>query len=100
LAPLGFARLSEDGVDGPVAFGVPDADDFAIVAAGEVAPTASAHIERGREPAGGGRVLSGRAGGGGTARAAPGIRTEYSPGYYAAFVNDPDGNNVEAVHHR
>jgi hypothetical protein len=44
-------------------------------------------------------VLSGRAGGGGTARAAPGIRTEYSPGYYAAFVNDPDGNNVEAVHH-
>jgi len=23
----------------------------------------------------------------------------YHPGYYAAFVFDPDGNNVEAVHH-
>ncbi len=28
---------------------------------------------------------------------APGIRTEYSPGYYAAFVHDFDGNNIEAV---
>lgn len=24
----------------------------------------------------------------------------YHPGYYAAFVRDPDGNNVEAVCHR
>jgi catechol 2,3-dioxygenase-like lactoylglutathione lyase family enzyme len=23
----------------------------------------------------------------------------YHPGYYGAFVRDPDGNNVEAVHH-
>jgi catechol 2,3-dioxygenase-like lactoylglutathione lyase family enzyme len=23
----------------------------------------------------------------------------YHPGYYAAFVLDPDGNNIEAVHH-
>jgi catechol 2,3-dioxygenase-like lactoylglutathione lyase family enzyme len=28
---------------------------------------------------------------------APGYRTEYWPGYYAAFVHDGDGNNVEAV---
>jgi catechol 2,3-dioxygenase-like lactoylglutathione lyase family enzyme len=27
---------------------------------------------------------------------APGYR-DYSPGYYAAFVLDPDGNNIEAV---
>jgi catechol 2,3-dioxygenase-like lactoylglutathione lyase family enzyme len=25
---------------------------------------------------------------------------EYHPGYYGAFVRDPDGNNVEAVSHR
>jgi catechol 2,3-dioxygenase-like lactoylglutathione lyase family enzyme len=25
---------------------------------------------------------------------------EYHPGYYGAFVRDPDGNNVEAVRHR
>jgi catechol 2,3-dioxygenase-like lactoylglutathione lyase family enzyme len=29
---------------------------------------------------------------------APGER-EYHPGYYSAYVFDPDGNNVEAVHH-
>ncbi|WP_232665743.1 VOC family protein [Pseudonocardia sp. TRM90224] len=30
---------------------------------------------------------------------APRIFPEYHPGYYAVFVRDPDGNNVEAVHH-
>ncbi len=36
---------------------------------------------------------------GGTGNGAPGLRTEhgYPPGYYAAFVFDPDGNNMEAV---
>jgi catechol 2,3-dioxygenase-like lactoylglutathione lyase family enzyme len=29
----------------------------------------------------------------------PGSRPEYSPEYYGAFVLDPDGNSVEAVHH-
>jgi catechol 2,3-dioxygenase-like lactoylglutathione lyase family enzyme len=27
----------------------------------------------------------------------PGVRTDYGPKYYAAFLLDPDGNNVEAV---
>ena len=35
---------------------------------------------------------------GGTDNGAPGER-HYHPGYYAAFVLDPDGNNIEAVHH-
>jgi catechol 2,3-dioxygenase-like lactoylglutathione lyase family enzyme len=35
---------------------------------------------------------------GGRDNGAPGIR-RYHPGYYAAFALDPDGNNVEAVHH-
>jgi catechol 2,3-dioxygenase-like lactoylglutathione lyase family enzyme len=30
---------------------------------------------------------------------APGERPQYHPGYYAAFVLDPDGNNVELVNH-
>jgi catechol 2,3-dioxygenase-like lactoylglutathione lyase family enzyme len=30
---------------------------------------------------------------------APGIRKEYHPGYYGAFVLDPDGHNIEAVIH-
>jgi catechol 2,3-dioxygenase-like lactoylglutathione lyase family enzyme len=29
----------------------------------------------------------------------PGPRPEYSPDYYGAFVRDPDGNSLEAVHH-
>lgn len=35
---------------------------------------------------------------GGTDNGAPGER-HYHPGYYACFVLDPDGNNVEAVYH-
>ena len=35
---------------------------------------------------------------GGTDHGAPGPR-DYHPGYYGAFVRDPDGNNVEAVFH-
>jgi catechol 2,3-dioxygenase-like lactoylglutathione lyase family enzyme len=35
---------------------------------------------------------------GGRDNGAPGERP-YHPGYYAAFVLDPDGNNIEAVYH-
>jgi catechol 2,3-dioxygenase-like lactoylglutathione lyase family enzyme len=35
---------------------------------------------------------------GGTDNGAPGER-KYHPGYYGAFVLDPDGNNIEAVFH-
>jgi catechol 2,3-dioxygenase-like lactoylglutathione lyase family enzyme len=35
---------------------------------------------------------------GGRDNGAPGER-EYHPGYYGAFVLDPDGNNIEAVFH-
>ena len=34
---------------------------------------------------------------GGKDNGAPGLRADYSPTYYAAFLVDPDGNNVEAV---
>jgi catechol 2,3-dioxygenase-like lactoylglutathione lyase family enzyme len=36
---------------------------------------------------------------GGTDNGTPGVRPQYHPGYYGAYVLDPDGNNVEAVHH-
>lgn len=36
---------------------------------------------------------------GGKDYGAPGERGQYHPGYYGAFVLDPDGNNVEAVFH-
>jgi catechol 2,3-dioxygenase-like lactoylglutathione lyase family enzyme len=34
---------------------------------------------------------------GGRDHCAPGLRADYGPTYYAAFLIDPDGNNVEAV---
>lgn len=36
---------------------------------------------------------------GGKDNGAPGERSQYHPGYYGAFVLDPDGNNIEAVYH-
>jgi catechol 2,3-dioxygenase-like lactoylglutathione lyase family enzyme len=36
---------------------------------------------------------------GGTDNGGPGIREHYHPTYYAAFVHDLDGNNVEVVCH-
>ena len=35
---------------------------------------------------------------GGRDNGAPGER-RYHPGYYAAYLLDPDGNNIEAVYH-
>ncbi|ACS86490.1 VOC family protein [Musicola paradisiaca] len=37
---------------------------------------------------------------GGRDNGAPGLRPNYHPNYYAAFVYDPDGYNIEAVYHR
>lgn len=34
---------------------------------------------------------------GGRDNGAPGLRADYGPTYYAAFLIDPDGNNIEAV---
>jgi hypothetical protein len=37
---------------------------------------------------------------GGKDNGAPGTRPDYTPTYYAAFVIDPDGNNLEVVCHQ
>jgi catechol 2,3-dioxygenase-like lactoylglutathione lyase family enzyme len=34
---------------------------------------------------------------GGTDNGKPGVRADYAANYYAAFLTDPDGNNIEAV---
>lgn len=36
---------------------------------------------------------------GGKDNGPPGIRAHYHPNYYAAFVHDPDGHNIEVVSH-
>jgi catechol 2,3-dioxygenase-like lactoylglutathione lyase family enzyme len=36
---------------------------------------------------------------GGRDNGPPGLRPQYAPDYYAAYVLDPDGNNIEAICH-
>jgi catechol 2,3-dioxygenase-like lactoylglutathione lyase family enzyme len=37
---------------------------------------------------------------GGTDEGPPGVRSHYEPGFYAAYVRDPDGNKLACVFHR
>ena len=39
-------------------------------------------------------------GAGATDNGAPGVRSDIHPNYYAAFVHDPNGHNIEAVCHQ
>lgn len=98
LAPLGFTRHGawQEGVR-EVTFGLDDARDFAISL--EYPVGAGVHIafaagSRDQVDAFHAAALAA----GGIDNGPPGPRPEYSSGYYGAFVLDPDGNNVEAVH--
>jgi catechol 2,3-dioxygenase-like lactoylglutathione lyase family enzyme len=99
LEPLGFKVMSEqeDGLN----LGVEKADDFAIFQGklGEPTTTAAhvAFTAESREAVD--AFFDAAMSAGGTEIRRPGIRPEYHTGYYAAFVYDPDRNNVEAVYH-
>ena len=106
LGELGFTTLSEgEFEDDPyVLFGRGTSDDFALHAVG-VKPgrdrvTTAAHIAfPAPDDVSVERWHAAAIRNGGTDNGAPGLRPEYSGRYYAAFVLDPDGNNVEAVFH-
>jgi catechol 2,3-dioxygenase-like lactoylglutathione lyase family enzyme len=96
LAPLGFADLG--GTDGQdVAFGPPGLDDFIISVLHEPGTTHVAFAAEDREQVDAFHAAALAAGA--RDNGSPGPRAEYSPGYYGAFVLDPDGHNVEAVFH-
>lgn len=44
------------------------------------------------------KAYDGAIAGGGTCNGKPGYRDQYAPGYYAAFMRDPDGHNVEILY--
>ncbi len=99
LTPLGFAEIGpwRTGTE-EVAFGLEDADDFAISTeypSGTSVHVAFAADRREQVDAFHAAALAA----GGRDNGAPGLRPEYSADYYAAFVLDPDGHNIEAVHH-
>jgi catechol 2,3-dioxygenase-like lactoylglutathione lyase family enzyme len=99
LAPLGFEPLGpwrEDALE--MSFGIEGADDFAISL--EYPTGAAVHVcfaADAREQVDAFHAAALAAGG--RDNGAPGPRPEYSEGYYGAFVLDPDGHNIEAVHH-
>ena len=99
LEPLGFGELGPwSDEQREMAFGPKGFDDFAI--SDKYEPGGQVHIAfsaDSREAVDAFHAAALAAGG--RDNGAPGERPEYSPGYYGAFVLDPDGNNVEAVFH-
>ena len=98
LTPLGFAELGpwREGAR-EVTFGLEEADDFAISTAYVVGGLHVAFAADRREQVDAFYAAALEAGG--RDNGPPGLRPEYSANYYGAFVLDPDGHNVEAVHH-
>jgi catechol 2,3-dioxygenase-like lactoylglutathione lyase family enzyme len=98
LAPLGISKkFFVDRPEGGVAGFGRDRVEFFIGGAQEAEPT-SVHVafradDREEVVAFHAAAVSA----GGTNNGAPGIRSQYHEAYYAAFVIDPAGNNVEAV---
>lgn len=98
LAPLGFEELNPwDGDNRDLAFGPPGFDDFIISLAYEPGTVHVAFAAESREQVQAFHAAALAAGG--HDNGPPGPRAAYSPGYYGAFVLDPDGHNVEAVFH-
>ena len=98
LAPLGGGRIMDFGQ--AIGYGVPPMPDFWISElnsgdgfreshiAFSAADTATVEAFFAAAVEAGAEVLH-----------EPRLWPEYHPGYYGAFVRDPDGNNVEAVCH-
>jgi catechol 2,3-dioxygenase-like lactoylglutathione lyase family enzyme len=99
LVPLGFAEIGPPRDGGSeVEFGLEEAADFAISTQyGTGAPVHVAFAADRREQVD--AFYSAALAAGGRDNGAPALRPEYASGYYAAFVLDPDGHNIEAVHH-
>ncbi len=95
LEPLGYRTLADFGA--AAGLGTEAGPDFWI-AQGE--PSATLHVAFSCET----RALvdafyAAAIAAGGKDNGGPGLRPQYTPDYYGAFVLDPDGNNIEAVCH-
>lgn len=95
LAPLGYVLCSRD--DSGAGFG-PKGEPalWLYVAKGSASP--GVHVAfRAPDRAAVDHFHASGLKAGGRDHGRPGLRADYSPTYYAAFLLDPDGNNVEAV---
>ena len=98
LAPLGLELVAETGQDNRSAgFGYKGRDDFWIH---EGRPVGRSHIAfEAQSPEQVDAFHAAALEAGGRDNGRPGIREEYSSTYYAAYILDPNGNNIEAVFH-
>jgi catechol 2,3-dioxygenase-like lactoylglutathione lyase family enzyme len=100
LAPLGYRLIAEyrDGEATVLLYGDGDEPDFVIAdkdRPGEANHVAFRAATRAQVDAFHKAALAA----GGKDNGGPGLRPNYGPTYYAAFVLDPDGFNIEAVCH-
>jgi catechol 2,3-dioxygenase-like lactoylglutathione lyase family enzyme len=101
LAPIGHSRVAETMVDGgrkpSAGFCHEDGSDLWI-SQGE--PTQPLHLAfRVGSHAEVDAFHAAALAAGGRDNGAPGLRPQYHPNYYGAYVLDPDGHNIEAVCH-
>lgn len=99
LAPLGYGLVKEfPGAATYAGFGTPGKPDFWIDSQGSVSPKihiAFAAKDRATVDAFHAAALQA----GGRDNGPPGLRPDYHPNYYGAFVLDPDDYNIEVVCH-
>ena len=97
LAPLGYKLAME--FPGAAGFGNTEGrPDFWLGSSGERGATHVAFNAPNRAAVD--AFFEAAVSAGGKDNGAPGVRGHYHENYYAAFVHDADGNNIEAVTHR
>jgi catechol 2,3-dioxygenase-like lactoylglutathione lyase family enzyme len=95
LAPLGYGLCSHDA--NGAGFGPKDAPALWLVPRdGKAGPGVHVALAA-RDRRSVDRFHQAGLEAGGRDNGKPGLRPDYSPSYYASFLIDPDGNNVEAV---
>lgn len=95
LAPLGYEAQYVDAAAKSAGFG-PKGSPALWIAVGAVTSQVHLAFKSAARPAVA-RFHEAALAAGGKDNGAPGLRADYGEHYYAAFVIDPDGNNVEAV---
>ena len=95
LAPLGYELVMEFGTI--AGLGVQGKPDFWIHQSDSTTPTHVAFVSPDRATVA--RFYEAALAAGGKDNGAPGVREQYHPDYYGAFVFDPSGHNIEAVCH-
>lgn len=96
LAPLGYQLSAEYGET--AGFGADGNAEFWISQGQATKPIVHVAFQCGKRTMVDAFYVAALAAGG-QDNGAPGIRADYSPTYYAAYVLDPDGHNIEAVCH-